>query len=242
MSDPPAGSAGRELRWSWLGRVPYRRAWTLQQEAREALHRGHGPERLLLLEHDPVFTLGRNASADDVLAGPDWLHARGLEVVETNRGGQVTYHGPGQLMAYPIVDLKPDRRDVRRYVRDLQATIVATLEDLGITARRRDGQALIGVWVEDRKIASIGVHLSRWITQHGFALNVEPELAHFGGIVACGLPQVTMTSIALELPAGSPPPALPALAEAVANHFAARLNRRLVADSQPAGARSARAS
>ncbi len=167
----------------------------LQLAARAALKAGEGPERLLLLEHPHVYTLGRNASEADILAGPDWLRAREIEVVECDRGGQVTYHGPGQLVGYPIVNLSPDRRDVRRYVRDLQQVLIRTLADYGITAEGRDGQAFVGVWAGEEKIASIGVHLSRWITTHGFALNVSTDLSYFAGIIPCGLHQVRMTSI-----------------------------------------------
>ncbi|MEM9553159.1 MAG: lipoyl(octanoyl) transferase LipB [Acidobacteriota bacterium] len=218
----------RELRWSWLGRVPYAPTFALQEAIRRALRAGDGPERLLLLEHEPVFTVGRNADASDVLADPQWLRDHGVAVHESNRGGQVTYHGPGQLVGYPIVDLDPDRRDVRRYVRDLQDVLIELLDELGVAARRREGPDHIGVWVDDRKIASIGVHLSRWITIHGFALNVTTDLATFGGIVACGLPDVTMTSVELETRAVSPP--LPDLAGRLAELLATRLERRLVAE------------
>src|SRR5262245_37255038 len=119
----------------------------MQQAAGAALRRGEGPERLILLEHPHVYTLGRNASDGDVLAAPEALRASGIEVAETNRGGQVTYHGPGQLVGYPIVDLNPDRRDIRRYVRDLQETLIRTFADFGLTAGRREGPENIGVWV-----------------------------------------------------------------------------------------------
>lgn len=230
-------SGGRRTHWSWLGRVAYPRAFDLQIAAREALRRGEGPERLLLLEHPHVYTLGRNASPADVLLSAEELERRGVEVAVSDRGGQVTYHGPGQLVGYPILDLDPDRRDLRRYVSDLQWTLVDLLAELGIAARGGEG-ARIGVWVGERKIASIGIHLSRWLTTHGFALNVAPELGLFDGIVACGLAGVEMTSIARE--AGSAP-ALEALAERVVERFAARFGREMVADpalaaAVPAGA------
>src|SRR5436309_2694692 len=188
-------SAPRPLHWEFLGRVPYAEALALQLAARAALKSGEGPERFLLLEHPHVYTLGRNASGADVLAGPEWLAVRGVEVVECDRGGQVTYHGPGQLVGYPVVNLSPDRRDVRRYVRELQEVLIRTLADYGVAAQVRDGQAFVGVWAGDDKIASIGVHLSRWITTHGFALNVATDLSHFAGIIPCGLHGVGMTSI-----------------------------------------------
>lgn len=200
----------------WLGRLPYAEALALQSEAREALRHGRGEEQLLLLEHPPVYTLGRNARPSDVLAAPDWLAARGIEVFESDRGGQVTYHGPGQLVGYPILDLNPDRRDIRRYVRDLQETLVLTLGDFGIEAEPGERAEAIGVWVEGAKIASIGVHVSRWITTHGFALNVSTDLDQFAGIVACGLPQVRMTSIERRLGRRVP---LEAVAEVVIERF-----------------------
>ena len=189
-------SSGRTLRWDFLGRMPYAQAFDAQVAARKGILDGEGDEHLLLLEHQPVFTLGRNADATDVLASASWLEAQGIEVVETDRGGQVTYHGPGQLVGYPIIDLKPDRRDIRLYVRDLQEVLLRTLAYFGLDAERRDGKDFIGVWVGDHKIASIGVHLKRWVTTHGFALNVSTDLGFFRGIVACGLPEVQMASIA----------------------------------------------
>jgi lipoyl(octanoyl) transferase len=217
----------RRTSWTYLGRVPYAATAALQVELREALRRGEGPERLLLLEHDPVFSLGRNATEGDVLWSPSELAAHGVEVQPTDRGGQVTFHGPGQLVGYPILDLNPDRRDIRRYVRDLQEVLVRTLADLGIEAVGGEGER-IGVWAGPRKIASIGVHLSRWRTTHGFALNVMPDLALFGGIVACGLPTVEMTSIARERGAA---PDLAAVAARVRGHFAAVFDRELQCDA-----------
>ncbi len=225
-------SAGRETHWSWLGRVAYPRAFEMQIAAREALRRGEGPERLLLLEHPHVYTLGRNASAADVLLSERELAEKGVEVAVTDRGGQVTYHGPGQLVGYPILDLAPDRRDLRRYVRDLQETLVELLAGYGIGARGGEGER-IGVWVGERKVASIGIHLSRWLTTHGFALNVAPELGLFGGIVACGLAGVEMTSIARET--GATPP-LAEVAERFVDGFARRFGREMVADAALAAA------
>ena len=221
----------RRLRAGFVGRLGYAEGLRLQELARERLLAARstpdragpdraGPDRekperekreetLLLLEHPHVYTLGRNARRADVKATADWLERHGVEVHETDRGGQVTYHGPGQLVGYPILDLDPDRRDLRRYVRDLQEVLIATLDELGIPAFPGGDAAAIGVWVEGargrEKIASIGVHVKRWITTHGFALNVSSDLSMFGGIVACGLPDVTMTSIArcLESSAGS---------------------------------------
>lgn len=218
----------RALHWTYLGRVPYREALELQLRVREALRAGVGPERLLLLEHPPVFTLGRNASRSDLLWPEEFLRRFGIEVFETDRGGKATYHGPGQLVGYPIVDLSPDRRDVRRYVQDLGSALVTLLFALGLQAEMRLGDEL-GVWIDRRKIASIGIHLSRWRTTHGFALNVAPELWHFTGIVPCGLAGIEMTSVARERP-GLPLPSLGELAARVAPLVAERLGRRAHAE------------
>jgi lipoyl(octanoyl) transferase len=219
--------AGRELRWGFLGRVPYAAAVALQERLRDELRRGEGTEHLLLLEHPHVYTLGRNADAADVVAGAEWLAARGVEVAESDRGGQVTYHGPGQLVGYPIVDLSPDRRDVRRYVRDLEEVLIRTLGDYGVAAEVRPGTALVGVWSGGEKIAAIGVHLSRWITTHGFALNVAPDLSLYDGIVPCGLRAAGVTSIERQLRGAAPPVA--EVAARLAEHFAAVFERRLAA-------------
>ena len=217
----------RRTSWSYLGRVPYGATAALQVELREALRRGEGPERLLLLEHEPVFSLGRNATVADILWSPAELAEHGVEVAPSDRGGQVTFHGPGQLVGYPILDLSPDRRDIRRYVRDLQEVLVRTLADFAVAAAGGEGER-IGVWVGPRKIASIGVHLSRWRTTHGFALNVAPELALFGGIVACGMPEIEMTSIAHETGVS---PTLEEVAARVREHFGAVFARQLDADA-----------
>ena len=214
----------RPLCCDFLGRVPYREAVELQHAVRDALKRGEGPEHLLLLEHPHVYTLGRNASAADILAAPEWLAARGIEVAECDRGGQVTYHGPGQLVGYPVINLSPDRRDVRRYVRDLQEVLIRTLADYGVAAEVRDGQSFIGVWAGEDKIASIGVHLSRWIATHGFALNVATDLSHFAGIIPCGLRGIGMTSI--ERRTGRAPD-LAEVAAVCARHFAEIFERDL---------------
>ncbi len=221
----------RELHWTFMGRVPYAPVADLQERLRRRIRFDGGAEHLLLLEHDPVYTVGRNASDDDVVAPRPWLEARGIGVHRTNRGGQVTYHGPGQLVGYPILNLSPDRRDIRRYVRDLQEVLIRTLADFGLTARRREGQDFIGVWLGDQKIASFGVHLSHWITIHGFALNVATDLDDFAGIVACGLPQVRMTSIAA---ATGKAPSLTEVADRIVYHLSGIFERRPV--SLPAAA------
>jgi lipoyl(octanoyl) transferase len=223
---PVSPTTPRPLHWDFLGRIPYAEAVELQHAIQGALKRGEGPEHLLLLEHPHVYTLGRNADAGDVLASPEQLRTLGVEVAECDRGGQVTYHGPGQLVGYPIVNLSPDRRDVRRYVQDLQETLIRTLAEYGIEARPREGQAFVGVWVGEEKIASIGVHLSRWVTTHGFALNVSTDLSYFSEIIPCGLHQVRLTSV--ERLTGKAP-ALPQIAAVYARHFGEVFDRELVA-------------
>ena len=207
----------RILRTGVLGRVPYAGAAALQARLRDALLAGTGVEHLLLLEHPSVFTLGRNADADDVVADPGWLDRRGVEVHESDRGGQATYHGPGQLVGYPIVDLKPNRRDVRRYVRDLEEVLILTLGDYGVAGEPALSPRPVGVWVGERKIASLGIHLRHWVTTHGFALNVTTDLSFFSGIVACGMQSAPMTSIA-ELTGEAP--RLEDVAQRVVTHFA----------------------
>jgi lipoyl(octanoyl) transferase len=138
---PPA----RVTRWGFVGKVAYRAAFERQVALRDAMRRGEGGEHFLLLEHPPVFTLGRNAKPEDILADPGWLREHGVEVEETDRGGQVTFHGPGQLVGYPIIDLAPDRKDLRRYVRDLQEVLIRVLASIGLEATRRDGPENIGV-------------------------------------------------------------------------------------------------
>ena len=221
--DSLAGRASRILRWGYLGRVPYGDAYALQNRLRDAVKQGEGEEHLLLLEHPHVFTLGRNArGGQGVTASPAWLREHQVEIHESDRGGQVTYHGPGQLVGYPIVNLSPDRRDIRRYVRDVLDVLIATLSELGVQAERGESQEEIGLWVAGEKIASVGVHLSRWVTTHGFALNVSTDLDLFGGIVPCGLSGVRMTSVDRVL--GSAPP-LSEVGRAYARKFAEHFRR-----------------
>jgi lipoate-protein ligase B len=188
------------LETEWLGTVPYGAALELQLAAVEARRAG-GADRLLLLEHPAVVTLGRSAKAENLLTPRDALAARGVEVHEIARGGDVTWHGPGQLVGYVIADLAArGAQDVSLWLRGLEACLIEALAELGVPSRRIAG--MTGVFVADsgqpRKIASIGVGLKGWITYHGFALNVTPDLAGFGDIVPCGLSGVTMTSVARE--------------------------------------------
>ena len=168
-----------------LGRVEYGRALELQQELIAQRKQGAITDRLLLLEHPHVITLGRNGHMENLLAGDEVLQRAGISFYPTDRGGDVTYHGPGQLVGYPILDLREWKRDVGAYVRAIEQTIIDTLADFGIEAGRIP--KLTGVWVGERKIAAIGVHISRWVTSHGFALNVNTDLSYFQYIVPCGL-------------------------------------------------------
>jgi lipoyl(octanoyl) transferase len=173
--------------------VPY--ADGLELQARLVAERQQDliPDTLLLLEHDPVFTLGRNARRENVLFPDDALRAQGYDVFESSRGGDVTYHGPGQIVGYPILHLAPDRQDVHRYVRDLEEVMIRTCADYGVAAGRISG--LSGAWVGDEKIGAIGVRIARWVTSHGFALNVANDLSPFGLIVPCGIRGRGVTSL-----------------------------------------------
>jgi lipoyl(octanoyl) transferase len=208
----------------WLGRIRYADAHALQERLLAARIRGESGDTLLLLEHEPVVTLGRGAHAENVLVPRAELERRGVDLVETGRGGDVTYHGPGQLVAYPIFDLHPDRLDVRRYVRDLARVMVALASAHGVDASFLEGDSkLVGVWVDaasptswpgdprgaggasrPAKLGAIGVKLSRWVTMHGFAFNVSTDLAGFGLIVPCGITSYGVTSLQ-ELGMPAPP-------------------------------------
>ena len=168
-----------------LGRVEYGRALARQQELIAQRKQGLIADQLLLLEHPHVITLGRNGHLENLLASDEVLSRAGIAFYPTDRGGDVTYHGPGQLVGYPILDLREWKRDVGAYVRGLEQAIIETLADFGIEAGRIE--KLTGVWVGERKIAAIGVHISRWVTSHGFALNVSTDLSYFQYIVPCGL-------------------------------------------------------
>ena len=185
-----------------LGCVEYQDGLAMQKLLVEARAQGLVPDTLLLLEHPPVITLGRGAKAENVLWSPQMLAARGFELFETDRGGDVTYHGPGQIVGYPIVDLKPDRKDVRKYVASVEEIMIRVAAEYGIAAHRVAGR--IGVWTPAGKLGAVGVHISRWITSHGFAFNVRTELTDFSAIVPCGIDDASVASLQ-SLLADAPP-------------------------------------
>lgn len=181
-----------------LGRVAYQDAIQKMEERQRARTKGEVGDALFLLEHEPVITLGRRAEHANILESSDFLRENGVEIAETGRGGDVTYHGPGQIIGYPVLDLKPDRCDVRRYVHDLEEVMIRASEHFGVRAGRVEN--LIGSWVDEkRKIGAIGVRISRWVTSHGFAFNVTKEIHDgFRFIVPCGIRDKSVTSLSEE--------------------------------------------
>jgi lipoate-protein ligase B len=186
-----------------LGRLAYLETLELQRSLRlERLDGRQTEDMLLLVEHEPTYTLGRGTRTSSLPLAPEALRQRGATVVEVERGGDVTWHGPGQLVGYPILDLTRHRPDLHWYLRTVESALVNALGQLGIRADTSAGRT--GVWTQDRKIASIGIHVKQWVTLHGFALNVHPDLSWFDAIVPCGLSGVTMTSVAKELGGADP--------------------------------------
>jgi len=216
----------REVEVRRLGVVPYADGLELQRELVGRRKADQIPDQLLLLEHPPVITLGVKTRNDrsHVVATVETLEEEGVEVFESGRGGDVTYHGPGQLVAYPIIDLRPDRCDVHRYVRDLEEVLIRTSAAFGIVARRSEG--LTGAWVGEEKLAAIGVRIARWITSHGFALNVSTNLSHFGLIVPCGISDKGVTSLEKLLARQVP---MASVEDAVVDAFCAVFQRRVLA-------------
>jgi lipoyl(octanoyl) transferase len=212
----------RDLDVCELGTVEYRAACALQDRLREARGAGQRPDVLLLLEHPPVYTRGRRSGPGELPMGEEWYRAQGIDVMDTDRGGKVTYHGPGQLVGYPIFAID----DVVAYVRTLERAILAALAQVGIDGRTRtdEGAEFTGVWAGERKIASIGVHVARGVTTHGFAINVENDLQPFEWIVPCGLEGVRMTSVIRER-GDRAPGAMPAFRELVTRSLAVAFER-----------------
>jgi lipoyl(octanoyl) transferase len=212
----------QELLACGLGKIPYSDSLAVQAHVQARRQADELPDTLLLLEHPPVYTRGRRSTDRELALGEDFYRSRGIEIVPTDRGGRVTYHGPGQLVGYPIMRVS----DIGAHLRTMEAAIVTALAGVGIEARSRceEGIDYTGVWVEDRKIASIGVHVSRGVSTHGFAINVTNDLEPFTWIVPCGLTDVAMTSVARELSHG-PPGGLDAFAKRVTQCFCAAHGR-----------------
>ena len=207
-----------------LGRLPYDEAWSLQNRLAEARRAGLVPDTLILLEHPHTYTIGRSGTRDHVFLNEAEMAALGITCLDVDRGGDVTYHGPGQLVGYPILDLGP-KPDVGLYLRNLEGCLIDVLGDFGIDAGRLSGYT--GVWIGDRKIAAIGIKVSQGVTTHGFALNVSTDLSLFTHILACGIPDKGVTSMALEL--GAAPPMV-----AVEEAIIARFSDRFVLPGTPA--------
>jgi len=207
-----------------LGRIGYADGVERQKALVQARQAGEIDDTLLLVEHPPVITLGVKTRGNfaNIRVDAPALAAQGVEVHDTGRGGDVTFHGPGQLVGYPIIDLKPDRQDVHRYVRDLEEVLIRTAADFGLQAGRIKGYS--GAWVGDRKLAAIGVRIARWVTSHGFALNVTTDLAGFDLIVPCGITDRGVTSLSALLGRDV---AMPEVEAAVVTHFAAVFERDL---------------
>jgi lipoyl(octanoyl) transferase len=223
MSTSGRADSKDELWVCQLGTVPYRHAVAIQEQIRRRRLAGELPDMLLLLEHPRVYTRGRRSGDGELPLGEDFYRAQGIDVVATDRGGRITYHGPGQLVGYPIMRIDA----IDRYLRTMEDAIAAALAEQGIVAHGRpeDGADYTGVWVGERKIASIGVHVSRAITTHGFAVNVDNDLQPFSWVVACGLPGVQMTSIAQQLGACEAP-GLACFRKEMAYRFCAAHGRR----------------
>ena len=212
--------------WRDLGRMGYIEAFELQRSLVERRKRGEIPDQLLIVEHPPVITMGRNAHQENVLADPELLARAGIELHHTDRGGDVTYHGPGQVVGYPILDLREWKRDVVAYVRGIEAVLIGALSQFDIRSSRLEGAT--GVWVSTpgglAKIAAIGVHISRWVTSHGFALNVDTDLSYFRYIVPCGLTK-PVTSMRAIGSAATREQVVAALAQSFAEVFAREMEK-----------------
>ena len=214
----------RPFEVQFLGRLGYGDALDLQRRFVAERKQGAIPDQLLLLEHDHVVTLGRNGRMENLLAGDEALERAGISFFPTDRGGDVTYHGPGQLVGYPIMDLRDWKRDVGAYVRGVEQAIIDTLADFSIAAGRVP--KLTGVWVDEKKVAAIGVHISRWVTSHGFALNVSTDLSYFQYIVPCGLTKPVTSMAQLGVRAS-----LEETGEVLAGHFGRIFNCEMLPEA-----------
>jgi lipoyl(octanoyl) transferase len=215
-----------------LGVIRYAEALDLQARLVGERQQDQIPDTLLLLEHTPVITLGRNARRENLLLPIDALRARGIEVFDAGRGGDVTYHGPGQAVAYPILNLAPDRCDVHRYVRDLEEVMIRVAADLGLSAHRKP--KLTGAWIGESKVGAIGVRIARWVTSHGLALNVSNDLSPFRLIVPCGISDKGVTSLAEE---SGLAPSLDMVFDGIARHLSEILDRSLTFPTDPRSSR-----
>ena len=213
---------------SLLGLIPYAKAYAYQEELAERRKRDDVADQFLLLEHPHVITLGRAANRANILIDEAARSRLGVELFDTGRGGDVTYHGPGQLVGYPIIKLLPGRQDIRRYVRDLQEVIIRAARDFGVESEPRGGD-FVGVWVGDDKLAAIGIRISRWVTMHGFAFNITTNLDYFQMIVPCGIRGHGV--ISLEKLLGHPIE-MSAVAESVTRHFGEVFNREMIIGNQ----------
>lgn len=224
VDNPPAppASAPKPLAVEWLGLVPYAPSWDLQKRIAAERLEGRRTDTLLLLEHPPTYTLGRNSLTEHILVGSEEIARRGATVERIDRGGEVTYHGPGQLVAYPIMKLEGDERSVTSLVWNLEQAIIDTLGEYGIPGERLEGQR--GVWARGCKIASLGLAVKRWVTTHGMALNVALDMSYFTLINPCGHSETVMTSIEQEI--GRPVPVAD-VGAVFARHFARIFNRHL---------------
>ena len=221
--------AERQLWVVRLGRMGYEEALEYQREvARQRITGAIPQDVLILVEHPPVVTLGRSSKQKNLVSSPEYLASRGVELFEVERGGDVTFHGPGQLVGYPIFDLKRHKQDLHWYLRSVEESIIRTIGEYGIPGERSTGYT--GVWTRGRKIASIGVHARDWVTWHGFALNVTTDLSYFDLIVPCGIVDVEMTSIAKETGTS---PEFDSVATVAAEHFAALFGLELIERQAP---------
>lgn len=223
MADDHPPEAGRALEVRRLGLVPYADGLELQRRLVEERKADRIPDTLLLLQHPHVLTIGvKKDGKEHILATPERLSSLNVDVFETGRGGDVTYHGPGQLVGYPIIDLNPDRRDVHQYVRDLEEVMIRVCADYGLTAGRVKGFS--GAWIGDEKIGAIGVRISRWVTSHGFAFNVTTNIDFFNLIVPCGIADKGVTSLAAKL---GKAPSMTEVEDRFVTHFATVFDRDL---------------
>ena len=178
-----------DINFFYLGKQSYVDAWKLQKQLHESVKNNDIPSLVLYLEHDHVYTLGKNANSDFILSN----YPKDVQVIQTDRGGQVTYHGPGQLIGYPIINLNNYKKSISWYMRALEEVIILTLQQYDISSSRKDG--MTGVWVQDDKICAMGVRLSRWVSMHGFALNIEPDMEYYNGMIPCGIQEFGITSL-----------------------------------------------